>query len=437
VSTAPAPVTDREKRRVFFAATLGASVEWFDYAVYGVMAPVIAARFFPQQDPVAALLSTFGIFALSFLVRPLGSVFFGSMGDRSGRTRTASVVVLTMTLATVGIGLLPTYDSVGILAPALLLLLRLIQGFSAGGEMGVGAMIHESMGERRRGLIFGLHNVSSYVSSLGALGLAAIVTGWLGEDATAQYGWRLLFLVALPLGLTGLWLRLRILESPVFRQLQANDAIETAPVRTTLRTQRRPLLTYFGLIMVNSVGFYVLNAYLPTYLSETAGVGRVEALWVSALISLTMIAVQPLYGLLSDRIGRRPVILFACVGLFAVSLPMFAVVSTGGFGAIYAGELLFVLVAAPTSALAACLGMELFPPQVRYSGATLGYNLAYAVFGGTAPYVATWLVAATGSRLAPGFYVMAIALVSFAILVTTLPETAPRVLRRRSAEVPA
>lgn len=184
--------------------------------------------------------------------------------------------------------------------------------------------------------------------------------------------------------------------------------------------------------MINSVAFYVLNTYLPTYLSETAGVERVTALWVSALISLTMICIQPLYGLLADRIGRRPVLLFAVGGLFVTSLPAFFIASSGSFGSIYLGELLFVLAAAPTSALSACLGMELFPPRVRYSGPTMGYNIAYAIFGGTAPYVAIWLVDATGSKLAPPFYIMGIAVVSFLILVTTLPETAPRVREARS-----
>lgn len=168
-------VSDREKRRVFFAATLGASVEWFDYAIYGVLAPVIATRLFPEGDEVAALLSTFAIFAVSFLVRPLGAMYFGSLGDRVGRARTAAVVVTLMTVATGLIGLQPTYQAVGVAAP-LLLVLRLVQGFSAGGEMGVGSMIHEFMGAKRRGFIFGLHNVSSYVSSLSALGLAALVT---------------------------------------------------------------------------------------------------------------------------------------------------------------------------------------------------------------------------------------------------------------------
>lgn len=428
----PAQVSDREKRKVFFAATLGASVEWFDYAIYGVLAPVIATNFFPEGDRIAALLSTFGIFALSFLVRPLGSIFFGSLGDRAGRVRTAAIVVTLMTAATALIGVLPTYQTIGFAAPILLLLMRLLQGFSAGGEMGVGSMIHEYMAERRRGFIFGLHNVSSYVSSLGALGLAALFTYLLGEDGMTAWGWRVLFLVALPLGVTGLYLRLRVAESPVFRQMRDRGEVERAPVRRTFLSHRRRLFTFFGLIMINSVAFYVLNTYLPTYLSETAGIDRVTALTVSALISLTMICIQPLYGLLSDRIGRKPVLLFAVVGLFAFSLPAFFVAGLGGFGTIYLGELMFVLVAAPTSALSACLGMELFPPKVRYSGATMGYNLAYAIFGGTAPYISTWLVDATGSRLAPPFYIMAVAVVAFVILLTTLPETAPRVRRSRS-----
>lgn len=427
--TAPVP-----RSRVLIAAGAGHFVEWFDMGIYGTLSTIIAANFFAKGDPTAALLSTFAIFAVSFLVRPLGSLYFGSLGDRVGRARTAAVVVTLMTVGTALVGVLPTYGTIGVAAPILLFVLRLLQGFSAGGEMGVGSMIHEYMAQRRRGLIFGLHNVSSYVSSLTALGLAALFTQWLGEDGMASWGWRALFLVALPLGATGLYLRTRIAESPVFQQLRESGSVDRNPVRTTLRTQRKRLFTFIGLIMINSVAFYVLNTYLPTYLSETAGVERVTALWVSALISLTMICIQPLYGLLSDRIGRRPVLLFAVVGLFAMSLPAFFVAGIGGFGSVYVGELMFVLVAAPTSALSACLGMELFPPQLRYSGATMGYNIAYAIFGGTAPYVATWLVDVTGSRLAPPFYIMAVAVLSFAVLATTLPETAPLVRRARSLE---
>ncbi|PJK20429.1 MFS transporter [Mycobacterium goodii] len=416
---------------MFWAATLGASVEWFDYAIYGVLAPVIAMEFFPADDRAVALLATFGIFALSFLIRPFGSAFFGSMGDRAGRVRTAAVVVLLMTFATGFIGLLPTYETIGIAAPVALLLLRLVQGFSAGGEMGVASMIHENMAEQRRGFIFGLHNLSSFVSSLAALGLAALMTQWLGKEGMADWGWRALFLLALPLGLTGLYLRVRIAESPVFQQLKEDGDIERAPVRATFRGQRRRLFTFVGLVMMTSTAFYMLNTYLPTYLSETAGVDRVTALWASALISLTMICLQPLYGLLSDRVGRRPVVLFAVAGIFVTSLPVFFIAGIGSFGAVYLGQLIFVLVAAPASALSACIGMELFPPRVRYSGATIGYNIAYAVFGGTAPYVSTWLVDLTGNQFAPPLYIMGIAIVSFLILFTTLPETAPRMRKAR------
>jgi MFS transporter, MHS family, proline/betaine transporter len=421
-----------ERRKVFWAATIGVSVEWYDYAAYGVLAPVIADRFFAPGDRPAALLATFGIFALSFLVRPLGSIYFGSIGDRDGRRGVTAVVVLLMSFATGLIGVLPTYDEVGVLAPILLLALRVAQGLSAGGEMGAPTMLYEYSPEKRRGLIFGLFNLSSYVSSLTALGLTAALTGALGTDGMAGWGWRLPFLLAFPLGLVGLYLRTRVHESPVFRGLAERGEVRARPVRTMLASQRRSLVAYIAMIAINAVAFYVLNTYLPTYLSENAGIPRSTALWASSLISLTMILIQPLYGALSDRVGRKPVFLGAVVGLFVVSVPAFFVAGAGGFWTVYLGELLFVVAAAPTSALSAVVGMELFPPSVRYSGAAIGYNFAYAVFGGTAPYVSSWLLSATGSKLAPPMYIMAIALVSFTVLIKVLPETAP-VRRRRSA----
>jgi len=422
---------DSERRKVFWAATIGVSVEWYDYAVYGVLAPVIADRFFAPGDRPAALLATFGIFALSFLVRPLGSVYFGSIGDRFGRQKVTAVVVLLMSVATGLIGVLPTYETLGIGAPILLLLLRMVQGMSAGGEMGAPTMLYEYSPPGRRGLIFGLFNLSSYVSSLAALGITAALTTALGTDGMADWGWRLPFLLAFPLGLVGLYLRTQVQESPVFRALAKRGEVRSRPVRNMFASQRRALVAYFAMIMINAVAFYVLNTYLPTYLSENAGIPRGTALWASSLISLTMIAIQPLYGMLSDRIGRKPVFLGAVAGLFVLSVPAFFVAGAGGFAMVYLGELLFVLAAAPTSALSAVVGLELFPPGVRYSGVAIGYNLAYAVFGGTAPYVSSWLLEATGSRLAPPMYIMAVAVVSFLVLLRVLPETAPRVTARQ------
>lgn len=419
-------VSDKAKRRAFWATTIGVSVEWFDYAIYGVMAPAIAHSFFPESDPTAALLSTFGVFAVSFIVRPLGSMFFGSRGDRVGRRSTLITVIVLMSGSTALVAVLPTYGTAGLLAPALLLALRLLQGFSAGGEFGAAALLYEYVGRRHRGAIFGLFNLSSYVSSLGALGLSALLTNLIGEDAVNDWGWRLLFLVALPLGLVALYLRRRVAESPVFAEMAEQEDTAAAPVRATLTTHRRMLLSFFGVIMLNSVAFYVLNTYLPTYLSENAGVDRVTALAASTLISFTMIVIQPLYGALSDRIGRKPLLLYAAAGLLVVCLPAFFVAGLGGFLFVYLGQLLFVLAAAPTSALSAVVGAELFPPQLRYSGPTMGYNFAYAIFGGTAPLICATLLDVTGNRMAPPFYVMGIAVVAFVVMAYVLPETAPR-----------
>lgn len=433
MSMSDRPVTDADKRRAFWATTIGVSVEWFDYAVYGVMAPAIAHNFFPKENPTAALLSTFGVFALSFLIRPLGSVVLGSRGDRFGRRSTLITVILIMSGSTAAIGILPTYSAIGLGAPALLLVLRLLQGFSAGGEYGAAALLYEYVGEKHRGAVFGLYNMSSYASSLAALGLSALLTHVVGVAGVNVWGWRVLFLIALPLGLVGLYLRARVDESPVFAAMAKGENTARTPVRSALTTQRRVLVSYFGLIMLNSVAFYVVNTYLPTYLSESSGVKREVALAASALISFTMILIMPLYGALSDRIGRKPLLLFAAVGLFAVSVPAFFVAGLGGFAFAYLGQLLFVLAAAPTSALSAVVGAELFPPQLRYSGPTLGYNLAYALFGGTAPLISAALLNASGNRLAPPFYVMGIAVVAFVVIAFTLSETAPRI-RRRAAD---
>ncbi|MEV0697822.1 MFS transporter [Saccharopolyspora sp. NPDC050389] len=413
-------------RRVIAAAGIGNFVEWFDFSLYGFLAPVLAAQFFPNSDPAASLLATFAVFGLAFFVRPLGALYFGRMGDRVGRRTTLSIIVLLMSGSTAVIGLLPTYAAIGVGAPLLLLLLRLLQGFSAGGEFtGASVLIVEYAPPHRRGLYMSALSVSTFAASALGVMITAALTSGVGVEAMQTWGWRALFLLSLPLGLVGLYLRLKVEETPEFKRLEHAADVEQAPLAEALRTQRKPIATLFVLIMINSVAFYVLGTYWPTFLSQHAGMARTDALWSSAAAYGVLIVTAPLHGYLADRFGRKPMMVYATVGFAVIAIPGFLLSAQGTFWAAFLGQALFALMAGAMSPVNSLITAELFPPHVRYSSGAIGQNLAYLVFGGTAPYVCTFLIAATGSGLSPAIYIAAIAVVSALGAIFMLRETKP------------
>ncbi|WP_413810897.1 MFS transporter [Streptomyces sp. OE57] len=428
-SSAPTtpPGTPPSVRRPLLAGAAGNFVEWFDFGVYGFQATVIATAFFPGHDPTAGLLATFGIFAVAFFIRPVGAIVLGRLGDRVGRRATLSLVVLMMSGSTALVGVLPTHASVGTLAPVLLLVLRLVQGFSAGGEYsGASAFVVEYAPRERRGLYASVLSMSTNAASLCGLGLAALLTQALGDTAMQSWGWRIPFLLALPLGLVGLYLRLRVDDTPEFLALRRDAEVESAPLKATWHGQRRAIGVVFGVVTFNAVAFYVLGSYWPTYLTSVVGLPRTTALWSSAATYLVLIALVPVFGHLSDRYGRRPLMTYAACGLTLLAVPAFLLSSVGGFWPAFAGQLLFVSVAGATGPVVTVLLVEMFPTNVRYTASSIGYNLSYLVFGGTAPYVATFLISRTGSNLSPAVYITVIALVSLLVIRFCLPETAPR-----------
>lgn len=425
--TTEATIEKTAVRRAIVAAGIGNYVEWFDFALYGYLATYVAAEFFPNEDPTASMLSTFAVFGIAFLVRPLGAIFFGRLGDRVGRRTTLSSVVITMSIGSAAIGLLPTYAQVGVLAPLLLLATRLIQGFSAGGEYaGASAFVFEYAPPGRRGLYASSLSITTYLGLLSGAGLSALLTTVLGETAMQDWGWRLPFLLALPLGLVGLYLRMRIEETPVFKQLQQTEEVEHSPLAEVLRTQRGKVGLLLAAAMINATSFYVLGTYWPNFLTKDAGISHSVALWSSSAAYAFLICTVPIFGALSDRIGRKPLWMYSTAGLVVVSVPAFMLSGQGGFLTALLGQALFILVAGWMSPGITVLNAELFPARIRYSASAIGYNLGYALFGGTAPFMATYLVARTGSLHAPAIYIMCLALVAFIILAAKLPETAPR-----------
>ncbi|MFE2378785.1 MFS transporter [Streptomyces sp. NPDC059398] len=424
------PAARATRRRVTAATAIGNFVEWFDSGAYAVMSATIAGLFFPQYDKSAALMATWAIFAAGFIARPLGAAFFGRYGDRIGRNRMLALSVLCMSGSTFLIGLLPGYRSVGILAPLLLLLFRAVQGFSTGGEYtGASSFIMEYAPDGRRARYASAVPLTVGVASVAGSLAGLLIIDSLSESALDSWGWRLPFLLAGPLGLIGLYLRSRLEDTPVFRSMERNDTVRKAPLRDALRICRRQVLTLFGYSITNAVGYYLMSSYLISYMSEEVGYSKSDAMLTSVIAMLAYCLACPLTAAASDRWGRKPMLLVACLGFVVTTLPAFWLIGTGLPGAVVGASVLAVLVAViGTSNVPAMV--EMFPGQLRSSGSAMGYTAAYVLFGGTAPFAATWLVSLLGTPLAPGYYLMVLAAVSALVVVFALRETVHLPLNR-------
>ena len=411
-------------------AAIGNTVEWFDFAIYGFLATYIADKFFPPGDETAALLNTFAIFAAAFFMRPLGGLFFGPLGDRIGRQRVLALVILLMSASTLAIGLVPSYDAIGVLAPILLLLLRCLQGFSAGGEYGSGAcFLAEYASDRHRGFVVSFLVWSVVVGfllgSVTVTGLEAL----LSESAMNSYGWRIPFLIAGALGAVGLYIRLKLSDTPEFEALRDEGEVSSSPLREAVTTSWRPILQIIGLVVIHNVGFYVVFTFLPSYFTKTLGFTKIDAFVSITVASVVAIVLIPPLGALSDRIGRKPLLISGAIGFAVFAYPLFLLLNTGSLLAAITAHAALAAIESVFVSASLAAGAELFATKVRSSGYSVGYNLSVAVFGGTAPYVATWLVARTGNELAPAYYVIAAAVVTL-LTVMTMRETARRPLRK-------
>jgi MHS family proline/betaine transporter-like MFS transporter len=417
-------------RRAVRGAAIGNTVEWFDFAIYGFLATYIAEKFFPPGDETAALLNTFAIFAAAFFMRPLGGLFFGPLGDRIGRQKVLALVILLMSGSTLAIGLVPSYDTIGVLAPLLLLFLRCLQGFSAGGEYGSGAcFLAEYAPDKHRGFVVSFLVWSVVVGfllgSLTVTGLEAV----LSESAMDSYGWRIPFLIAGILGAVGLYIRLRLGDTPEFEALRDEGEVASSPLKEAVTTSWRPILQIAGLVVIHNVGFYIVFTFLPSYFTKTLGFTKTDAFVSITVASLVAMILIPPLGALSDRIGRKPLLIAGSLSFAVFAYPLFLVLNTGSLAAAIAAHAGLAAIESVFVCASLAAGAELFATRVRSSGYSIGYNVSVALFGGTAPYVATWLVANTGNDLAPAYYVIVAALVTFAT-VLTMRETARRPLTK-------
>ena len=419
-------------RRSVTSSFIGNFIEWFDYAMYGYLAVVIASVFFPESDSNVGLVLTFGLFAISFLIRPIGAIFWGHIGDRLGRKTTLSWSILLMSGATMCIAFLPGYDHIGILAPLLLLALRLVQGFSAAGEYaGAGTMLTEIAPSGRRAIV-----PASTASGLllGSL-LAALLNGILSDANLHSWGWRIPFLLAAPLGLIGLWIRRHMDETNEFQRAQESEEVAVG----TGEPQKSPLAMVWkepkalgialAASLLNAIGFYVILSYLPTYLSEELGQNHTDSFIATSVTLFAYIFSVLFTGWLSDRVGRKRIMLTASIAFVVTIVPAFMLLDGAGLFLVIVIQLCMGMALALNDGVLPSFLSEQFSTKVRLSGFALTFNAANAVFGGSAAMVATLLIGWTGSDLAPGFYLMAAAVVTF-FAVLAARETSKHELKR-------
>jgi MFS transporter, MHS family, proline/betaine transporter len=408
-------VDPRALKRTVAAAAIGNAVEWFDYGVYGFLVVTLGQVFFPPGDPTGQVLATFGTFAAALAMRPVGGVVFGALGDRVGRQTTLATTMMLMAGGSFAIGLLPTYASLGVGASILLFACRLVQGFSTGGEYG-GAMtfVAEHAPDKRRGFLTSWLEFGTLGGFVLGSGLVTALSFLMPPDTFLSWGWRIPFLVGGPLGLIGLYLRLKLSGTPAFEQSQEGDGDGGQSVWTQLKDtfagHTSNLLVCTGLVIAFNVADYMLLTYMPTYLGENLHFDHTIALLIVLVVMVAMMLLTVLVGRLSDRIGRRRLIMAGSAGFLVLAIPSFLLIQNLSIPTILGGVLILgIVLTCFTGTMPASLP-ALFPTRIRYTGLSIGFNIAVALFGGTTPLIVAGLIAATGSVMMPAYYLMFAAL---------------------------
>lgn len=406
--------------RVTAAAVLGTVLEWYDFAIYAAMAAVIGRLFFPSDDPTVSLLVTLASYAVGFVCRPIGAIVFGRIGDRAGRRSMLAITMVIVGLSSLLIGLLPTYAAVGALAPTLLVALRMIQGLAVGAEWTGGAtFLIEYARTGRRGLFSGIVQASTVAGFLLGTGVATFMVRVLPQDAVDAWGWRVPFIAGGVVAAIGLFVRLKLDESPAYRALHASHTAapadpDAAPGEGPGRNRRSWLLV-LGIVFGVTLYGYTATSF-PAFVSGIGALPLADALTTNALALVIEVPLIVAAGALSDRVGRKPLMMTA-MGLFAVgTYPIFLLVTSGSIAGAVGGQVLFVTLFALVSGPMAAMFVELFPTRVRSSAFSSSYNIGVAVFGGTAPFVNTFLATRSGLDVAPAFYLTFGALVSLVFL---------------------
>ncbi|WP_371348466.1 MFS transporter [Ancylobacter sp. IITR112] len=420
----PEPAETPAGSRALIAGALGNVLEWYDFAAYGFLAAIFARNFFPDSDPFVGLIAAFGVFAASFVMRPVGGMVFGHIGDRYGRRRALFISAAMMTVSTVAIGLLPTYATIGVAAPLLLLLLRLLQGLSIGGEYTTSAIfLAENAKLRRRGLIASFAGCGASGGTLLGSMVGAVTAMMMSTDDLVAWGWRIPFLLGILLGGFTLYLRGSAIDDAPSRPHRPGRL----PLVEALRTDGREMIRAAVLNLTLGVSFYMLFVYLTTYMQQVDGLTERLSLQINTISMVAVLGLAPLFAALSDRIGRKPVVCGGLIGLILFSWPLFRLLDSGVAANALIGQLGFAVLVAAYAGPMPCVLVEMFRPATRCSALSFSYNLALGLAGGTAPMVAVYLVNREQFDMGPAAYLIAVAAVSLAAALT-MKETRGRAL---------
>lgn len=408
-----------QNKRNIIACAMGNIIEWYEFALFAYLAPVIAQLFFPQENHVLGLLSTLLIFSLGFIVRPIGSVVFGHIGDRAGRARALKLTIFLLSISSVITGLLPVYQQAGLWAPILLMACRLLQGLCIGGEF-AGTMIYlsESANPKYRALTSCMSNNGSNIGVLIAISACSLLTSEMSSSSFALYGWRLLFILGGMVGLTGLWLRRDISESDVFIALQKRVGQNYFPLTVVFRHHKTTMIKVMLFLFISASGSYTLMNYISTYLHTFLGVPLANAYQLVTFLIVGSLLLVPVFAYLSDCYGRRNILLFATVGYLIFTLPIFQVMQYTQSWWIF---IPLIILYSAEQAVTPIAMVEMFPGIGRYTGLSFAYNITMALVGGTAPLLNTYLINHFNNNLIIAYHLMFCAAVSL-VVVLSLPK---------------
>jgi MHS family proline/betaine transporter-like MFS transporter len=414
-----------QRRKAIVASAVGNFLELFDFAIYGFLAIPLGANFFPSNDPLISLLSSFATFGVGFVMRPVGAVVVGIYGDVKGRKAALALTIVMMAAATGVVGILPSYAQIGIAAPILLVLCRMVQGFATGGEWGgAAAFLVEHSPDNKRGFVSSLQQIGNHLGGVVGSLLVAGLTYWLSRADYIAWGWRLPFLFGLLMGPLGYYLRTRVADTPAFRQAVIEKRVERAPLKA-LFTQFSPRVLAATLIsIIGTATNFTFTIYLVNYAIQQQHVPGDLALLSLTLSHAMVILMLPWIGSLSDRFGRKPLMMIMSFGFVIASYPMFlAVTNFPSATTMFIVQFLYSLLQVFYSGTISPVLAEMFPTRVRFTGLSISYGIAVTFFGGTAPFVATLLVHQTGSPAAPAFYIMVLAAISGVAMLMTKDRT--------------